>query len=265
MRLLDDLIGVSDAGKTLYYSGSDSKKLFLSNQKEMPIDWYYRNKEITYRYNKHGHRCKEINDLDFSNYTLFLGDSFTEGVGLELEHTYAYLTANNLNTDYYNLGLGGTGLDYLIHNLIVWLSKYPKPKYIVLFFTDHTRFLAKGYNCVMNLVENGSWSRETDVEDFLVSGMATGYFDTRLDLFCIQIKNILMHFQVPFANISVIHDSLPYMDVKTFDRDMTCVARDLQHPGIRTNQMISEYLVSYYNDKYLNARYYHDPRGQEQS
>jgi DNA polymerase III alpha subunit len=59
--------------------------------------------------------CKSINikieDIDLNNYILFIGCSHTEGIGLELQTTYPYLVSEELKCDYYNLGLGGTGID----------------------------------------------------------------------------------------------------------------------------------------------------------
>jgi len=262
MQMRDDLLGMFDSDKTLLFSGMDSKNLFFKHLKIMPQDWYYRDVEITYSYNKNGHRCKQIADVDFSNYILFLGDSHTEGVGLELENTYAYKTSKALGCDYYNMGLGGTGIDFMMHNLLVWLSKYPKPKYIVLFFSDENRFMSRAYGGIMPFVENGSWSSDDDSKQFLVSGSNVGFFRTRLELYCLQIKNLLAHFDIPYCNISIFHPNLPYLECKTFDRNMECRARDLQHIGIDTHQLITDYLVSYYHDKYINARDNQDIRGQ---
>jgi hypothetical protein len=263
MILKDDLIGCNHPSEKIYFTGSDTRELFLQNLKIMPADWYYNSADISYVYNKHGHRCKEINDLNFDDYILFCGDSHTEGLGLELEKTYPFLTAKSLNSDYYNLGLGGTGLDYMVHNLIVWLTKFPKPKYICLYFSDYTRFLRYEDGRIDTFVESGSWNVEHDVKKMLVSGENCGFFQTRFNLFCLQLKNLLNFYNVPHAYISIFYSHITNLNLKVFERNQKCVARDLQHVGIDTHKTISDYLVSYYNDKYLDARDNHDIRGQK--
>ena len=264
MILKDDLIGCNNPSEKIYFTGSDTRKLFLQNVKKMPDDWYYRSADISYVYNKHGHRCKEIDDLDFDNYILFSGDSHTEGVGLELEKTYSFKTAKSLNSDYYNLGLGGTGLDYMMHNLLVWLSKFPKPKYICLYFSDYTRFLRSEDGLIETFTESGSWDTDNDVETMLVAGENCGFFHTRFNLFCLQLKNLLNFYNVPYTNISLVYSNIPNLNFKVFERNQKCVARDLQHAGIDTHNIITDYLVSYYNDKYLDARDNNYSRGQKQ-
>ena len=104
--------------KIQHWSGSDSITLLAENLVKMPKDWYYRTHPITYEFNSFGHRSKELNAVDLENYILFTGCSHTEGVGLELSKTYSNIASQNIGSDYYNLGLGSTGIDILMHNLI---------------------------------------------------------------------------------------------------------------------------------------------------
>jgi hypothetical protein len=263
-----DLVGFSWAGQTLMFSGSDSKELFQENLKKQPDDWYYKTHPITYSYNKQGHRCKEIKEIDFDNYILFVGDSNTEGVGLELETTHPYLTAQKLNTSYYNLGLGGVGMDVIFYNLHTWLCKFPKPKFVVIGMTDPVRFVAS-YSDWNNTNNNklrgfGIHINDKNVQQFLSLGDRIGYFDIRILLMSNMIKNMLDSRNIPYEIISVTDFKVSSMPCKVFNYygdNYSDTVRDMMHPGINVNKVITDNLVSQYHDKYLNARDNHDSRG----
>jgi len=117
-------------------------------------------------YNRFGHRCKDIADLDFDNYVLFAGCSHTEGVGVTLKQSFPYKVAKKLKCDYYNLGVGGGGIDAVEHNLLAWFTLYDKPpKYIFCEWPDHARFMSQlpGYE---NMMPAGHW--DTKTSKFLV-------------------------------------------------------------------------------------------------
>ena len=72
-------------------------------------------------------------DIDLDNYILVIGCSQTEGIGLKIEDTYPYLLSKNLNCDYYNLGICGTGIDVLNYNLVTWFTKIKKPPKLLIY------------------------------------------------------------------------------------------------------------------------------------
>ena len=138
------------------FHGSDSKELFEHNLKIQPVNWYYRTHEITYIHNSNGHRCREIKDIDLNNYILFAGCSHTEGTGLELEKTYPYILSKKMNCDYYNLGLGGTGIDVLTYNIVTWFSKIKKlPKLLIVQWQRESRITIKDFS---NNIDTNNWN-----------------------------------------------------------------------------------------------------------
>lgn len=237
--------------QVLDFSGSDMKDLFEQNLIRGSKDWYYRTTPITYKYNSQGHRCNDIESLDFENYVLFLGASDTVGTGLELEKTYPYLVSKSLGTSYYNLSVGGVGVDSLFYNLNMWLNQFPKPKYISLCWHDPARFLTEVNDKKDVFISVGHWTKDDDQKNMFRYGDASGYFDTRLKLQCNMIKSLLEFHKIPHANISVSQVKLYEIPIKIFN--MVDYARDSQHPGIKTNQLVAEYLIEQYHDKYTNA------------
>ena len=91
MELYNNLLGWSQAGSTTDRCANDTPENLKKNLSKQPADWYYQDKEIYYKWNSTGHRCKEISDIDLSNYILTIGCSHTVGVGLELEKSYPYV------------------------------------------------------------------------------------------------------------------------------------------------------------------------------
>lgn len=268
----NEILGYKESNVTYDFVGSDSEKLFKFNLKKRPDEWYYRTHPISYIYNKNGHRCQNIENINFDNYVLFAGDSHAEGIGLELETTYAYVTSKKLDVHYYNLGLGGTGLDYMFYNVMTWLQKYPPPKHVFMYWTDPARFMKLNQFNNLTTILAGIHDSHED-ERMLVYGSGSNYFKTRTIFYEKMLNGMLTAMGIPFTNFTILEPNI-FDGTKTiqilfrpdrenevwkFDR-----ARD-EHVGLQTHDKISEILVRDYLDKYLNARVYNDSRGQSTS
>lgn len=240
MILHNGLFGFDRVSETLNYSGGDDREDFVKNLKTQPADWVYRNLEVTYTYNKNGHRCKDIEDIDLDNYLLFTGCSHTEGVGLRLEDTFAYKVSQELNCDYYNLGMAGTGIDILEYNLIAWLSKIKKkPKYLIVQWPDHSRFasLHPGYT---NLLQNGTWTDSDPALRFIASAEESGFFQARKMISHNLVTSIAGSpiLEVQFTSLESWSNECVWL--KRLD-----LARDLCHAGIKSNLDITEKIVKH--------------------
>jgi hypothetical protein len=253
----NNFIGTENFSKELKFAGGDDENVFKENCKTQPDNWYYRNIEITYKYNKNGHRCKDIENIDLDNYILFTGCSHTEGVGLELEKTYPYIISKSLNMDYYNLALGATGIDVLEYNLINWLTVVKKkPKILVVQWPDHTRFISLNFK-YKNLIPKGTWSDDTETKKFIVAADISGFYNARKMITLRLVKKI--YDPIYAINMSNIEK---YDDNGNFWKKLD-VARDLCHYGVQSNQKLADTFLNQYADKYLNARDNHDIRGQK--
>lgn len=253
------LLGQSEVGQTLYFSGSDTEIRYLQKLKNKPIDWYYRTNHITYTYNDYGHRCKNVSAINLENYILFAGDSHTEGIGCELEKTYPFLTSNNLGIDYYNLGLGSTGLDAMFSNIVNWLNLYPKPKLICLFWSGETRFLQLiDHNINYNLTSVGpNFTKSLAEEHAITYGEIAGLFKTRYLIFAKTLENIFNKNNIKYVNISNLQTHTEFNinnDLMTipkfytqFNNIRTSDGRDDIHFGNGTHKFISDWLVENYD------------------
>ena len=240
MIFIDDFLGVEEAGNSTEFSGGDDIEKYNNNLLIQPEDWIYRTLKISYDYNKRGHRCKDIEDINLDNYILFIGCSHTEGVGVRLEDSYPFIVSNELKCDYYNLSMSGTGVDVVEYNLVTWLSKViKKPKYIFVQWPDHSRFVAS-YPGYSQLINHGTWTDDLTTQKFIASSEHTGLVHARKQISYKMIKEIagVPVIDVHFSSLS------PYasdcMWLKKID-----LGRDLLHTGIKSHQSIAKEMVSY--------------------
>jgi hypothetical protein len=240
MKFYNDFIGedINNTKVNFLHGNSDSEENYTSNLKTQPEDWYYRENKVEYSFNSSGHRSKEIKDLDFDNYLLFIGCSHTQGVGVTLENTYSHMISKKFKCDYYNLGISATGIDVLEYNLLTWFFKFnKKPKAVIAQFPDHSRFLScyEGYS---NLIPNGSWNIGSDknVEKLLVNGEDTGFFYARKNISYRLINTVV---QVPTVRINygsqVAYDTIDEVRFRRLD-----LARDLSHPGVESHKVVAD-------------------------
>jgi hypothetical protein len=157
---------------TKFFFQTDTEDLFEKNLKKVSLDWEYRTKPITYKFNKLGHRAIELEELDLNNYFLTTGCSQTQGVGLRLEDTYSHVVSKELNKPYYNLALAGSGNDLIFYNLINWLTIFPnnQPKFILLQWSEDLRY---SIFSKLGAKPFGSWS---DKDPMLLTDKSEFYF-----------------------------------------------------------------------------------------
>lgn len=258
MSLYNGFIGTGP-NSNLLFTGGDTKSNFEKNLKVQPADWYYRNREISYKKNANGHRCKNISEVDLDNYILFTGCSYTEGIGIELEKTFAYLVSQKLNVDYYNLALGGSGPDVCFFNLVKFYFTVKKlPKFLILQFPQETRFVTFNHESSLQIPYffNGIWIDKC--KDFILAGEELNYFDTKSKLFLTLIQEI---YTCPIVNVLPPNPEICKQDeVRLLQIDES---RDRSHPGILSNERIAQRLLEAMqkHDKYLDATVHSTFRG----
>jgi hypothetical protein len=120
------------------YIQTDTKEKHEYNRKKLGPQWHWYDLNFTYKMNNHGYRMnKELDEVDFDNYYAFFGCSFTTGIGLPIEETFAYKISKRADVDYVNAAIGG-GSPSLVHlNLINMFTFAPKkPKAVIINWPD---------------------------------------------------------------------------------------------------------------------------------
>lgn len=241
MLFYNDFIGNSDANVTLKFVPGDTQEKFIRNKKNKNNDWYYNRVEINYTFNSFGHRCKDIKELDFDNYFLFIGCSHTQGVGVELEKTYPYIVSKYLKADYYNMSLAATGIDVCEYNLLTWFAKFDKkPKAVFIQWPDHSRFIGKNIH-YKNMITYGTWQDSENYRKVIVNGENTGFFNARKKIAKELVNNVVdvPTFYITFGSLDPISDNSIYVQKLDY-------ARDLLHSGIRSHFNCATLLLGAY-------------------
>lgn len=115
------------------WCGTDNEKDFLINLKQLPQDWIYRTKSISYKFNNNGLRMdKELDQVDKS-YMIAFGCSHTVGIGVALEDSWPYLLSKELNLDYINSAVSGSSIKLNCINFFNMLSTVETLPKIVAF------------------------------------------------------------------------------------------------------------------------------------
>jgi hypothetical protein len=193
-------------------------------------------------YNSLGHRCKEIAELDFDNYVLFAGCSHTMGIGVTLKQSFPYKIAKKLKCDYYNLGLGGGGVDAVEHNLLMWFTLYDKPpKYIFCEWPDHARFMSQlpDYE---NMMPAGHW--ETKTSKFLVLADIPLKIKEQLTYKLLRQLSPCPIIDIRYSGMAVAsNNSYTIWHIKDD------IGTDGNHPGPKSHKTTAEKIIEYLNTR----------------
>jgi hypothetical protein len=179
-------------------------------------------------YNSHGHRCKELSELNLRNYILFVGDNAGLQLNKPIEETLPYLTAKELAVDYYNLCIFNGGSDAIKFNLFSWLFKFPKPKAIII--------ASEFFNSFLISDQNHSFIDAADLSDDMVTDAINaannnGFFNGRRYMLDTLISNSI---QIPIYQLS-IKDKIKVLSEIAVDIDY-----DPNSPQITASKLASE-------------------------
>jgi hypothetical protein len=135
-RLLPQVVQGSPVER---FSGQDSYDRFVKNLKTQPLDWKYRNKEVSYLLNQQSYRAPEWNTIDWKNSAVILGCSNVFGVGLAEDETISHQLSLLLNRPVINLGVGSSGMLFAMHNSVLLNKNFPTPWAVINIWSDPFR------------------------------------------------------------------------------------------------------------------------------
>lgn len=189
------------------------------------------NNQVTYTFNSHGFRADEFTSTD---QILFLGDSYTFGMGVPYEMTWARLVSKELNLHNHNLAIGGSSHNTAFRLFFNYVDLL-KPKIVVFITTETTRFeiIVDG-----KPVSLGPWWPRSDV--------ITGNFykqwildeeNTNLNYQknCLAIQGLCTQKNIKYIQYGIV-DCFPW--------PLTDLGRDLNHPGMKSHKSVSEKILS---------------------
>ena len=186
------------------------------------------NHDIRYKFNSHGFRTNEFNNLPS---IMFLGCSFTVGVGLPQEHTWPFIVSKKLSLEMINLGIGGIGEDGVFRIADYYVDKI-KPKILVFLQPPVGR---------LSLVTEEKKIHYFRIMDFdLVPNDYKPFYRDYIACEENLILSIKKH-KMAIENICLKNNiKFVYVDgINNID-----LARDLTHPGIQSNSVFANKVLA---------------------
>jgi len=247
--------------QTLQFVQTDSKELFDINRNKFGNEWYWANHQIEYRYNAAGYRMnKEIEDIDFNNYYAFFGCSFTEGVGIPIEETFAYKIAKAKNVDYINGAVGGASPEFAFYNFLQLIENAPKlPACVIINWPsiERTMYWNEQDQIVFKLPGLNEYTWINSYNEFV---MGESHITNRFEMILKAVRLIALGLNIKLYEISIsnntrynitqipVNDKRNLVDVKDrhliFGRDINL--DNVAHPGFNyNNNVVNDFLTKY--------------------
>jgi hypothetical protein len=209
----------------LYHKNLVEQKTLL--EKNNWIDY-----KFTYTFNSYGFRCTEfINKPTI----MFLGCSFTCGIGLPIDTIWPELVTKQLNMQCANLGQGGGSSDTAFRLCLGWIDKI-NPEIIILLKPPRIRWELVNekkiefirVNDITPMDHLSHYMRKYCEDD------NNDYFNTQKNIFAIE--HLCHQRRIKFLNFET--KSLANKN-NTDD-----LARDLAHNGVKSNQQFANHVIN---------------------
>jgi len=218
-----------NSGQSLDWCPSDTEELYNKNYKEnfellKSSGWIDR--KFKYTFNSHGFRCEEFTNEDS---IMFLGCSYTMGIGLPIEDTWSNIVAKKVNLQYVNLAIGGGSNDTAFRFCLGWIDRI-KPKMVIFLEPPGFRIeLVNGHkNKIVSINDRGRYP------EFINEWNLT---DDNNYLNALK-NNLAIQALCDIRNIKYFHFKFNQLTDNWSDW-----ARDLMHPGPNTHLRFAHYVI----------------------
>ena len=161
--ILPDLLLTTRANQHWTFSGMDSIESCVDKKHFKSYPYH-----VNYVYNSRGFRDKEWpSSNELKNSIWCIGDSFTEGMGSPVEHTWPYLLQKQTNIKTINVSMDGASNTWIARKTVDILTQL-SPKYIVIHWSYLNRreisqeeiWNKESNNCwqeIYSLLKESSW------------------------------------------------------------------------------------------------------------
>jgi|LauGreDrversion4_1035100.scaffolds.fasta_scaffold12462_4 hypothetical protein len=180
--------------------------------------------EFTYRFNSQGFRADEFGDEPS---VMFLGCSLTMGLGIELEHTWAFKVAQDLGLKNHNLATGGSSNDACYRLFTHW-HRIHKPKIVIHYSPSPERLEAfYGDGRINNMLP--SVTKHIENNQFYgiwLSNEINSVMNEQKNRYAIELmcmREGIRYYWLGHHQMFSIEDGFEY--------DKKSLGRDLLHPG----------------------------------
>lgn len=218
------------------FFGSDDYESYQSNLKTQPSDWYYRNHKVKYTLNSHGYRIKEFKDIDWSNSIVIFGCSYIFGTGVDDSHTVSFFLEKLYNVPVINMGMGGSSIQFALHNSLMLYKKYGLPKAVIYGMPGITRYLLYQRNYVQLKLGYENSLNNKAVDHLIPYNMINAEL----------IRN-LWRDKCKYYEFSMFPTTAKFLGCDLHVPIPDDYARDLSHPGAKSNKLIAQKIHNAFN------------------
>lgn len=183
------------------------------------------------------YRC-DLNSVDWNNCVVVLGCSHTWGTGLEPEETYCAQLENILQKPVYNLGMPGTGIDYVTNNAVRLYKRLHAAQLIIQYPDSGRCFYWHEKHAITNLTPQ---TVPSDLGSVLMSKAHT----IQTTAFYRSVIQALYPRAIEFT--FTIDDSIEFNIPQAPVDDACDRARDGMHFGPDTHRKIATWLSHRFN------------------
>ena len=231
------------ANKTLNWLPMDTKELYEKNIKEnynlLKIHNWIDN-SFTYKFNSHGFRCNEFTS---DPTIMFLGCSYTLGIGLPIETIWPEIVAKQLNLHCANLGIASGSADTAFRLCHGWIDII-NPKILIFMLPAN---ISRIEFVTTEFVENDNlaWADQSTNEHRHIFLKEWSGIDDSNSIFnslknTLAIKHLCNIRNIKYIEISAFTlNDIPSVSFMPFD-----LARDLAHPGVGSNAHGAQIILS---------------------
>jgi hypothetical protein len=224
------------------FSGADTLTKYKVNSAEMPADWIYHSKSVSYTINSEGYRSPEFHTVDWSNSVVLFGCSCVYGDGLDDSDTISAQLEKLINVPVINMGVSGSSIDFAYYNQVILSGMVPKPKAIINLWTSATRvsFFTKLKPKLL-----GPWLKSRLYVKLYYAGNFNDANPAAHAYFLRQSARILwkdtLHKEYTFMLDPNDMHADEWSIIKRFRKPDA--ARDNQHPGIKSAKLAAEQIA----------------------
>ncbi len=227
------------SNSTIQWLSPDSEDNWIKNNDDplkrkilQNLNWT--DNSIQYHFNSHGFRS---HDFD-GNGAMFLGCSFTFGVGMDWERTWAYKVAEELGLRCWNLGIGGGSNDTAFRLAWSWIPVL-KPSYVFYLRTHHARFELLTDDGQLQFVPHNISKKSGDRDHhaaFAETWMTCPHnTEVNEQKNLLAIQQICSNHNIPLYTASIMDRYWPIYEAD--------VARDMVHLGPNWNDITAKHFL----------------------
>ena len=211
------------------FFGKDDYKSYQSNLNTQSPDWYYKTHNVKYTLNSHGYRTKEFKDIDWSNSIVIFGCSYVFGTGVDDSHTLSSFLEKLYKIPVINMGMGGSSIQFALHNSLMLYKKYGPPKAVIYGMTGMTRYLLYQRNYVQLKLGYEDSPNNKTVEHLIPYNIVN-----------VELIRNLWRDKCDYYEFTCFPTTAKLLECDLYQPIPDDHARDLSHPGFKSNKLIAQ-------------------------